>query len=140
MVFAVYAWLLEMGETWDTPITQYLPELNGVAWEEVTIGSLAGHMSGLVRQTEACTIGTECDWDTFVEQLAVGGFLFHPDITPMVSYTTFQLLAFAMARHVGASEYPTVLRNTVLDPLGMTSSSLLSPDMLDVYASQRTST
>ena len=58
MIFTVYAWLVEMGETWDAPITQYLPELgnasnpNGVSWSEVTIGSLAGHMSGLIRQSK----------------------------------------------------------------------------------------
>lgn len=58
MVFTVYAWLIKMGDNWDTPITEYLPELrlagdsNLVSWEDVTIGALAGHMSGLVRECE----------------------------------------------------------------------------------------
>ncbi|KAK8083969.1 hypothetical protein PG996_002750 [Apiospora saccharicola] len=140
MVFTVYAWLIKMGDTWDTPITQYLPELKmaskwgGVAWEEVTIGSLARHMSGLIRQTEACTIGEECEWKTFAEKLAVDPFVFHPDTTPIVWYTAFQLLAFAMARHSGVGEYSTVLQGAVLGPLDMTSSGLLSPEMKDVFA------
>ncbi|KAK7923723.1 beta-lactamase family protein [Apiospora marii] len=142
MVFTVYAWLVEMGETWDTPITQYLPELNkasppgGVAWQEVTIGSLAGHMSGLIRQTEACTIGGTCEWEPFVEQLAVDPFVFHPDTTPMISYTAFQLLAFAMPRRSGVDGegYPTVLKDAILDHLGMASSGLLSPDTKDLFA------
>ncbi|KAK8140031.1 beta-lactamase family protein [Apiospora sp. TS-2023a] len=140
MVFTVYAWLVKMGETWDTPITRYLPELKmasksgGVAWEEATIGSLAGHLSGLIRQTEACAIGAECEWDAFAELLAVDPFVFHPDTTPMVSYTAFQLLAFAMTRHSGVDEYSTVLQEAVLDPLNMTSSGHLGPDVRDVFA------
>ena len=142
MVFTVYAWLVKMGETWDAPITRYLPELakasksGGAVWEEVTIGSLAGHMSGLVRQTEACTIGGTCEWEAFAERLLVDPFVFHPDTTPMVSYTAFQLLAFAMARHSEVDDYATVLQSAVLDPLMMTSSGLLGPDMRHVFASK----
>jgi len=56
MVFTVYAWLVRMGEQWQTPITKYLPELAKVKdlltvnWEDITIGALAGHMSGLSRE------------------------------------------------------------------------------------------
>ncbi|KAK8096051.1 beta-lactamase/transpeptidase-like protein [Apiospora kogelbergensis] len=127
MIFTVYAWLVEMGETWDAPITQYLPELgnasnpNGVSWSEVTIGSLAGHMSGLIRQV-------------FAEKLAADPFVFHPDTTPMVSYTAFQLLAFAMQRHKGADTYSAVLHEAVLGPLNMTTSGLLNSDMKDIFA------
>lgn len=54
MVFTVYSWLVEMGETWETPITKYLPELKRAdhVWADVTIGSLAGQASGLIRQSE----------------------------------------------------------------------------------------
>lgn len=61
MVFTVYAWLASQGEQWETPITDYLPELAGVggsltvAWDEVTIGSLAGQMSGLSHQCKSPT-------------------------------------------------------------------------------------
>lgn len=61
MVFTVYAWLVNMGEQWNTPITQYLPELSQkegsfmVPWDDVTIGSLANHMSGLSRQCKLTT-------------------------------------------------------------------------------------
>lgn len=58
MVFTVYAWLVDKGEQWEESITKYLPELAGikgpftVPWEDVTIGALAGQMSGLSRQCE----------------------------------------------------------------------------------------
>ena len=62
-VFTVYAWLIQMGDShWDQPITAYLPELAmanttgslAVKWEDISIGSLAGHMSGIVRN---CKLG-----------------------------------------------------------------------------------
>jgi hypothetical protein len=68
MVFTVYAWLLEFGESWETPITYYLPELqllnrdhSIVRWEEVTVGALAGQMSGLIRESGACKFGEDCN-------------------------------------------------------------------------------
>lgn len=61
-VFTVYNWLLNAGdEVWNAPITNYIPELvplanrsatdavNYIAWDEVTIGSLATQMSGIPR-------------------------------------------------------------------------------------------
>lgn len=91
-LFTVYTWLLRMGETWETPITNFLPELSGlealsgevsIPWEDVTIGTLAGQMSGLPRDCKsnylamtagvhiltlkfaayACTIDKPCDWE-----------------------------------------------------------------------------
>lgn len=57
-LFTVYAWLAKFGDTeWDTPITKYIPELLtgptsgklAVPWKDVTIGALASHMAGIVR-------------------------------------------------------------------------------------------
>lgn len=63
MVFTVYAWLAKMGERWETPITTFLPELAEVkapfapVWEDITIGALAGQVSGLSRECKSCQIG-----------------------------------------------------------------------------------
>jgi CubicO group peptidase (beta-lactamase class C family) len=65
-LFTVYAFLLHNGlELWQRRITEYVPELrqlsghsgqpenlNTVKWEEVTLGSLASHMSGIGRDCE----------------------------------------------------------------------------------------
>jgi CubicO group peptidase (beta-lactamase class C family) len=62
-LFTVYAWLVAVGDgKWETPITEFLPELVSVRrtrdaellvdWDEVTIGALAGYMSGLARDCE----------------------------------------------------------------------------------------
>lgn len=62
-LFTVYAWLVEVGEeAWETPITAFLPELSGLEtppgevstpWQDVTIGTLAGQMSGLARDCKS---------------------------------------------------------------------------------------
>jgi hypothetical protein len=60
-LFTVYLFLIEAGDLhWSEPITKYVPELRGlgesngdffesVAWDEVTLGSLASHMAGIGR-------------------------------------------------------------------------------------------
>jgi CubicO group peptidase (beta-lactamase class C family) len=61
-VFTVYAWLVQDGDAkWNEPITKYVPELAAAAgrakddpvanvpWDEVTIGALAGQLSGAIR-------------------------------------------------------------------------------------------
>jgi hypothetical protein len=59
MVFTIYTWLVKMGEQWESSITKYLPglaEVKGpltVKWEDISIGALAGQMSGLSRE---CTL------------------------------------------------------------------------------------
>ncbi|CAH0018740.1 unnamed protein product [Clonostachys rhizophaga] len=118
MVFTVYAWLVKMGETWDTPITKFLPELKTfnsssiASWDDITIGSLAGQVSGLTRTY-------------FVLGLSKEPFLFRSDTTPIVSYTAYQLLAFAMEKRSQGHSFSSVLREAVFEPLGMTYSGLL---------------
>ncbi|KAH7148240.1 beta-lactamase/transpeptidase-like protein [Dactylonectria macrodidyma] len=144
MIFTVYAWLVEHGEQWDTPITEYLPELAAIGgpltvpWKDVTIGLLAGHMSGLSRQSQSCVIGIPCDWKSFAKDFAKKAPVFLPDSTPIVSYAAFQLLAFAMQRESGRKggvhTWASVLDKAILKPLNMTSSGLLCPTMENVFA------
>jgi CubicO group peptidase (beta-lactamase class C family) len=58
---------------------------------------------------------------------------FLPDTTPIASYAAFQLLAFAMQR-TGGAEWSSVLEDTLLSPLNMTSSGVLSPGSKDIFA------
>ncbi|KAM0430002.1 hypothetical protein ACHAPT_006008 [Fusarium lateritium] len=144
MVFTVYAWLAKNGDNWETPITKYLPELAKVKgsltvpWEEVTIGSLAGQISGLSRQSEACVIGKPCDFVSFVNDFAEKPPVFLPDTTPVVSYAAFQLLAFAMERQQeqkkGSNTWSSVLDDALLRPLNLISTGLLHPDDADIFA------
>jgi hypothetical protein len=72
MVFTVYAWLVKMGEQWEMPITKYLPELANVkgslkvAWDEVTIGALAGQISGLSRECKLAKSNAYRTWTNYI--------------------------------------------------------------------------
>ncbi|KAF5707815.1 hypothetical protein FGLOB1_6719 [Fusarium globosum] len=139
MVFTVYAWLVKMGEQWETPITKYLPELAKVKdpltvnWEDVTIGALAGQMSGLSRESRACVVGKACDYKAFQKAFAKKAPYFLPDTSPVVSYAAFQLLVFAMQRSDGG-DWPSILDKTILQPLSMSDSGVLSHGVEDIFA------
>ncbi|KAG9495096.1 hypothetical protein J7337_013330 [Fusarium musae] len=135
MVFTVYAWLVKMGEQWETPITKYLPELTKFKgpltgnWEDITIGALAAQ----IRESGACVVGRACDWKAFRRAFAKKAPYFLPDTTPVVSYAAFQLLVFAMQRSDGGN-WPSILDKTILCPLNMTDSGVLGHGVEDVFA------
>lgn len=65
-IFTIYTWLVQDGDVkWNTPITEYVPELQAVAdrssqdavanvdWGDVTIGALASQMAGIVRDCKS---------------------------------------------------------------------------------------
>ncbi|KAJ9157006.1 Beta-lactamase/transpeptidase-like protein [Coniochaeta hoffmannii] len=137
-LFTVYAWLVEMGvETWNDPITKYLPELKTascdsnftVAWDTVTIQALAGHMAGIARDSNVCELGAACDRNAFITSFATMPALFLPNTTPIFSHAAFQLLAFAITSQNMSTKaaFPDILTNSILHPLNLTRTTLLSP-------------
>lgn len=65
-VFTVYTYLASSGDiTWNEPVTKYVPELakaasatqddsdlDAVRWDDVTLGSLASHLAGVIRDVQ----------------------------------------------------------------------------------------
>ncbi|KXH34634.1 hypothetical protein CNYM01_03888 [Colletotrichum nymphaeae SA-01] len=137
-LFTVYAWLVEVGdEQWGKPITEYLPELKHVStgemkvqWDVITVGSLAGQMSGLARESYTCVLSKYCGCDEFIDNFGSQPPLFLPDTTPIISNAAFQLIALALeANKVEGSENTTfddILATGIFEPLNMTNSGLLS--------------
>lgn len=90
-VFTVYTYLANTGDdTWNHPITKYVPELaeagsstahesdiDALRWDQVTIGSLASHLSGVSRDVQGNLRYTN-------EELTALGF--PPVPAPNVSY------------------------------------------------------
>ncbi|KAF5547059.1 hypothetical protein FPHYL_10351 [Fusarium phyllophilum] len=123
-------------------LAMYLPELSKVKgpltvnWEDITIGALAGQMSGLSRESGACVVGKACDWKktlAFQNAFVTKAPYFLPDTTPVVSYAAFQLLVFAMQRSDGGN-WPSILDKTILQPLSMSDSGVLSHGVKDIFA------
>lgn len=73
----------------------------------------------------ACDVLEPCDRDVFLSAVAASSPYFEPDTTPLISNAAFQLLAFALEAHTGRS-FATTLADSVLAPLNMTQSGLLS--------------
>ena len=68
-IFTMYTWLAQDGDArWNEPITKYVPELAAAAakakadpvanvdWDEVTIGALAGQLSGAIRDCKFAAV------------------------------------------------------------------------------------
>lgn len=70
----------------------------------------------------------------FVDKLAVDPFVFLPDTTPIVSFTPFQLLVFAMQRQCKMRDFSTLVDESIARPLNMTMTGVLGHDKLDIYA------
>jgi hypothetical protein len=64
-LFTIYTFLINDGDIhWNTPITQYVPELRTIAasrggdattkvsWTDITVGALASHMAGIAADSK----------------------------------------------------------------------------------------
>ncbi|OAQ96162.1 hypothetical protein LLEC1_02113 [Akanthomyces lecanii] len=147
MVMTVYAWLATMGDRWDEPITKYFSELDaghngdlGIPWSDITVGTLAGHMSGLPRlytnvtAAKICTIGAACEAKELFGGLDAQGPTFLPDSSPIVSYAAFQVLALAIERSnkIANRSFASIMKERVLAPLSMNSTSFLDKNSCSV--------
>ncbi|KAK4497020.1 hypothetical protein PRZ48_011469 [Zasmidium cellare] len=134
-IFTVLASLLELGvEAWEMSIVEFLPELEhastgdvlrGVRWRDVTLGALAAHLGGVVRDSDACRLNEPCGRQTFLRKLAKKAPVYLPDTTPVFSHAAFQLIAFAIEAKC-RRPFATVLQERILSKLNMSSTSLLS--------------
>ncbi|KAI0149222.1 beta-lactamase/transpeptidase-like protein [Pestalotiopsis sp. NC0098] len=170
-VFTVYNMLLNAGdEIWNSPITKYIPELAAmaanassssnpvanIAWQDVTIGSLATQMSGIPR--DYALLGEVSQQDSTKARVVQLGFpplpeadlppcgdtplctraqffagmsKFAPSVgtfqTPTYSDIGFQLLGYALEEITG-KDYQSLLQDTVLTPLGLNGTFYQRPD------------
>lgn len=55
-LFTIFMLLVEIGEgIWTDPLSKYLPELRSEsAWDEVTVGSVAGQLAGVQSDSKSC--------------------------------------------------------------------------------------
>ncbi|KAK3985073.1 D-alanyl-D-alanine-carboxypeptidase/endopeptidase AmpH [Cladorrhinum sp. PSN332] len=162
-VFAVYTWLAQDGmDKWNEPITKYVPELRDAAerakaandpvenvpWGEVTIGSLAGQMSGAIRdyglmgemtqqygQDVAVALGFPplnrsdptlppcgawplCNRTEFFQGLLQAYPSYAPFTSPAYTNTGYQILAYALESIKGKS-FEKMMQDSILRPLGL---------------------
>lgn len=160
-VFTVYTQLAELGdEVWSRSIVDYVPELvlnfnvssgasdtlTRVQWKEVTLGALAGHMSGIARDCKAprlsfdvlvcfhadpqtadtCKIDKTCNKDAFLSALIGKLPINLPDTTPLRSNAAFELLALAVESATGEL-FESTFNNRLATPLSLENTHFLKP-------------
>ncbi|KAL3476519.1 beta-lactamase/transpeptidase-like protein [Aspergillus californicus] len=164
-VFTVWSLLLSGGDQiLDDPVTKYLPELvdsrsaleqqedgiTYVSWEDVTVGQLASHMSGIARDycsneftlqsslgkaglppiqddtKHCCGNGSKCDTDDFIRYLSSEPPVLAAGTSPSYSNMAFQLLGYIAERRAG-KPFSTLLQHDIFDALGMAQTSIFAP-------------
>ncbi|KAK2740466.1 hypothetical protein FQN57_006093 [Myotisia sp. PD_48] len=165
-VFAVYTFLAAEGfKYFQDPITKYIPELAAIPvqneidqprWDEVTVGSLATHLSGIFSDVTVPDLSQDptlpipngafppigpndrmrCGFFPPLHQCSRkeifdGLKLKHPiyqafSSSPAYSNTAFTLLAFALEKITGKS-FEKVMDEEIVKPLGLTRTSLEHP-------------
>ncbi|KAJ5373414.1 hypothetical protein N7517_005420 [Penicillium concentricum] len=161
-VFTVWSLLLigDGDQVFDDPVTKYLPELvdatrqemiGHVMWDDVTVGQLASHMSGIARdycskdvtlQTgpveaglpprqaihmRCCDNGSRCDSSDFIRHMANKTRVAPAGGTPSYSNMAFQLLGYIVEKRTG-KPFSKVLQHDIFDVLGMTETSIFAPE------------
>ncbi|KAE9373571.1 beta-lactamase/transpeptidase-like protein [Stipitochalara longipes BDJ] len=168
-LFTAYTFLLHNGlKLWQRPITDYVPELrrlsrlsdtpsdlDSVRWEEVTLGSLASHMSGIGRDYGSADLslfpfqwtehglpqltpsdiptcgGSEmhqkpCTREEYFEGFVHHHPVFRPHSTPIYSNTAFRILGYAIEAIVGEN-FDNITEKSILKPLQLNHSSVKKP-------------
>ncbi|KAJ9604586.1 hypothetical protein H2200_010699 [Cladophialophora chaetospira] len=153
-MLSVYTFLAKLGPSyWSDPITKYIPELanvpvdntvRNVNWSEITLGSLAGQMSGLPRDyalgdlsptpgltalgfpelkaSEITTCGTiglpNCSREEAIRLLLKQNPIAPSWQTPVYGSETYQLMAMAY-ENISGEPFAEAFRTGLVVPLGL---------------------
>jgi CubicO group peptidase (beta-lactamase class C family) len=165
-VITAYLILIELGDAhWSTRITDVVPELKGrqknndnpidnVEWEDVTLGALAGQISGVISnlfsfplpfqqdgtrfglaplewEEMPCRIdlvnGTTCNREETFAALDNRHPIFAPNTKPVYGNIPFMLLGFALESLTGKT-YEELVYSALGGPLGLTATTVRAPD------------
>ncbi|KAI0007167.1 beta-lactamase/transpeptidase-like protein [Xylariaceae sp. FL0662B] len=167
-IFTIMTFLAEAGDTyWNTPVTRWVPELElladkaqydpilNVAWDSVTLGDLASHMAGIVRDyalqgeltqennqtvlmaqgfppaladmTPVCGETRLCNRDQFFAGLANVPPSFAPSQTPAYSNAGYQILAYALEA-ITQKNFTQMIQADVIDKIGLQRTFYSKPD------------
>ncbi|KAE8378493.1 beta-lactamase/transpeptidase-like protein [Aspergillus bertholletiae] len=169
-LWTVLMLLIEKGDaSFSDPVTKYVPELRDATkelrdnatmrddeidqlrWDEVTIGELASHMTGIIREYASADIaalsssppegfpalpkfdipqcGTKaaCTRSEFFDGILRSHPILHTSSTPIYSNPSFQILGYALETMTNQT-YKSLLQRDLIKPLGLSRSSYDKPD------------
>ncbi|KAE8420763.1 beta-lactamase/transpeptidase-like protein [Aspergillus pseudocaelatus] len=169
-LWTVLMLLVEKGDaSLSEPVAKYVPELRDAAielrqnvtmrddevdhlrWDEVTIGELASHMAGVIREYASVDIaalsasapegfptlpksdipqcGTKvaCTRPEFFDGILKSHPILHTSATPIYSNPSFQILGYALEAMTNQT-YKSLLERDLIKPLGLSRSSYDKPE------------
>lgn len=116
----------------EDPVNKYLPDVPA-AWEKITLANLLGHTSGIPNFTNEKDFG---EWaanrHTHAEELArieAKPLEFEPGSKFEYSNSNFEVLGMVIEK-VSGEPYDKLLRERLLDPLGMSDTGLDTDDLV----------
>lgn len=119
--------LVELGElTVNTPVWQLLPEFDGAGREDVRIRHLLTHTSGLPYESTAMAgrLAAHASTDDLIDEAFEASFLFRPGTG--FQYSDFAYgLAGRVASVAGGMPFPDVVRQLILEPMGLADTFML---------------
>lgn len=164
--------ILRAGVRMDDPITNYLPELNdleaadgfSIIWDDVTIGSVASHMSGLgldlmndlgnipspwtslgfprlnANNTPGCQgmYGLPpCSEPEFYRDFSQHHPVYKPFTTPTYSNLGIDLLGLALER-ISKKTYAEYIQDSIITPLGLRNTNVTAPLSSEAFIPNQT--
>lgn len=108
------------------PLSRWLPELDRPGIEPFTAWHVLSHTTGFVDLDLGDLLRRGLDRAELLRRVAAGSQAWSPGSRFAYTSFTFDLLAEAVARAVGRP-FPEILRETVLDPLGMADTTFDPP-------------
>ncbi|KAI0412044.1 beta-lactamase/transpeptidase-like protein [Xylaria grammica] len=158
-IFTIMTFIAEAGDTrWNDPITKYVPELQPLAaraqsdlvmnvdWNSVTLGGLASHMAGIMRdyalegeltqehnqtvlmgqgfpaapvnQVPTCGEAILCNRAQLFAGLAIVPPSFVPSNTPAYSNLAYQLLSYALET-ITRKSFTQMVESDIIQRLGL---------------------
>ena len=116
----------------EDPVSKYLPEAPA-AWEKITLANLLGHTSGIPNFTnEKDFNGWAMDHHTHAEELARfkdKPLDFAPGTKFAYSNSNYEVLGIVVEK-VSGKAYDAMLRERLLDPLGMSDTGLDTDELI----------
>ncbi|KAI1134238.1 beta-lactamase/transpeptidase-like protein [Hypoxylon sp. FL0543] len=171
-IFAVFSLLQQANVKLDDPVTQYVPELlelkgetdevddiTTVRWNEVTLGALASHMSGIAADLVADIASVPTDWTELglpklaeTSETGCAGVLglapcnrteffrdfgkrypvYSPFTNPVYSNAASSILGFALEAITNMT-FEKYVKQSIFDPLSMTNTTIFNGPQKDAW-------